>query len=247
MKNQSRTFLFAMFEGGGNVPAQLSIARRLTARGHRVHVLGDEAKRRTFSTYERAPQRCAGSFKGSRAHSSNSPLEQLRRVGEQLMFRPAGVRVPCSNYVRPDALAIDCIPLGLIVGAEKSGLPAALLYHMPYNAPVEGSTPFGLGLRPARGLLGRLRDRVLVGLMKWLFRRGLAPVNAARRALDLPPLREVFDQFHALSRTLVLTSAHFDFVHLNCRAFATSVRGSTIGLGHAVESPWSGERDPLVP
>jgi hypothetical protein len=34
-------FLFVMFEGGGNVPPQLGIARRLVGRGHVVRVLAD--------------------------------------------------------------------------------------------------------------------------------------------------------------------------------------------------------------
>lgn len=33
------SFLFAMFQGGGNVPLILPIVRRLAARGHHVHVL----------------------------------------------------------------------------------------------------------------------------------------------------------------------------------------------------------------
>jgi hypothetical protein len=34
-------FLFVMWEGGGTVPPELAIARRLIARGHAVYVLGD--------------------------------------------------------------------------------------------------------------------------------------------------------------------------------------------------------------
>jgi hypothetical protein len=35
----SRHYLFAMWEGGGNVPPMLGVARRLIARGHAVTVL----------------------------------------------------------------------------------------------------------------------------------------------------------------------------------------------------------------
>jgi UDP:flavonoid glycosyltransferase YjiC (YdhE family) len=38
------------------------------------------------------------------------------------------------------------------------------------------------------------------------------PVNAARQELGLEPFREVFDQLHVLSRSLVLTSREYDFV-----------------------------------
>ncbi|MBX3220099.1 MAG: glycosyltransferase family 1 protein [Labilithrix sp.] len=220
-----RTFLFAMVEGGGNVPAQMSIARRLAGRGHRVHVLGDpsiaiEAERAgcSFSTYTRAPRHDMRDPSKDlvRDWEASSPMAQLRRIGERLMFGPSEAYardlLDAIDAVGPDALAIDCLPFGLIVGAEKSGLPAALLFHYPYCAPVEGVTPFGLGLRPARGPLGRLRDRFLVAVLKRMFRFGLEPVNASRRSLGMPALREVFDQFHALQRSLVLTSAAYDFV-----------------------------------
>lgn len=36
-----KTFLFVIVDAGGNVSSQMSIARRLAARGHSVHVLGD--------------------------------------------------------------------------------------------------------------------------------------------------------------------------------------------------------------
>ena len=58
-----KRFLFLIVEGGGNVPAQLSIARRLAARGHDVHVLADRAVESEaasagcrFHTFVHAPQ-----------------------------------------------------------------------------------------------------------------------------------------------------------------------------------------------
>jgi UDP:flavonoid glycosyltransferase YjiC (YdhE family) len=35
------SYLFVMSEGGGNVPPELAIARRLVARGHSVRVIAD--------------------------------------------------------------------------------------------------------------------------------------------------------------------------------------------------------------
>lgn len=59
-----KQYLFAMWEGGGNVPPLLGVARRLVARGHRVTVLGDptikdEAERFEccFLPWQRAPHR----------------------------------------------------------------------------------------------------------------------------------------------------------------------------------------------
>jgi MGT family glycosyltransferase len=218
-------YLFVMIDAGGNVPAQLSVARRLAARGHVVHVLSDptvapeaEAAGCHFLPFERAPhQNLRDPAKDLvRDFETRSAIGKLRRVGDELMFGPAAAyaedTLAAIERVAPDAVAADCMPFGALVGAEKSGLPSAVLFHLIYTAPVPGTTPFGFGLQPARGALGRLRDRALTGLLKMVFRRGLAPVNRARRALGLPPLREVFDQFHRLTRELVLTSSSFDFV-----------------------------------
>jgi len=220
-----KTFLFVMIEGGGNVPAQVSIARRLAARGHDVHVLADRGVEHEavhagcrFHAFVRAPQHNMRDRQADvvRDWEAASPIAQLRRVGDHVMFGPSARYardvLETIDRVSPDALAVDCLPFGAIIGAEKSQIPAALLFHFPYSAPVEGITPFGLGLRPASGPAGRLRDRVLVAAMKRMFRFGLAPVNAARQELGLPPLRDVFDQFQTLSRSLVLTPREFDFV-----------------------------------
>jgi len=220
-----KRFLFLMVEAGGNVPPQMSIARRLAARGHDVHVLADRAVEREaaiagchFHTFVHAPQHNMRNRQSDviRDWEPASPPAQIRRMGDHVMFGPAAAYardlLDTIDYVRPDAVAVDCLSFGAIIGAEKSGIPAALLLHFPIHAPADGVTPFGLGLHPARGLLGRFRDRALLAVMRHLFRFGLEPVNAARRELGLAPLREVFDQLHALPRSLVLTSREYDFV-----------------------------------
>lgn len=220
-----KRFLFLMVEAGGNVPPQMSIARRLAARGHEIHVLADRALMREtmnagfhFHTFVHAPQHNMRD-KGAdviRDWEPVSPMAQIRRMGDHVMFGPsAGYArdlLETADRVRPDALAIDCLPFGAILGAERSGIPAALMLHFPIHAPARGVTPFGLGLHPARSLPGRFRDRALLAVMRRLFRFGLAPVNAARQEFGLPPLREVFDQLHVLSRSLILTSREYDFV-----------------------------------
>ena len=57
-------FLFVTWEGGGTIPPELGLARKLIARGHRVTVLGDDCTRdevqdagATFVGYQHAPNR----------------------------------------------------------------------------------------------------------------------------------------------------------------------------------------------
>jgi MGT family glycosyltransferase len=220
-----KRFLFVIVDGGGNVPAQIAIARRLAGRGHDVHVLGDSGVRPgaraagcRFHRFVHAPP-----F-GNRDRDADpvrdwepaSPIAQARRVGEHVMFGPAAAYardvLATVDEVGPDAIAVDCLPFGAIAGAEKSGVPAAILVHFPIHGPVRGVTPFGLGLRPARSPLGRLRDRVLLAAMRRMLAFGLMPLNAARRELGLKPLDDVLEQLLRLDRSLVLTSREFDFV-----------------------------------
>ena len=220
-----KRFLFVVIDGGGNVPAELAIARRLAGRGHDVHVLGDPSMQPDaleagcrFHGFVNAPARHNRDRDADpvRDWEASSPIAQARRVGEHVMFGPAAAYardvLDAVERVRPDAIAVDCMPFGAIVGAEKSGLPAAILVHFPIHGPVQGATPFGLGLRPARGPLGRLRDRVLLAASRRMLAFGLAPVNAARRELGLTPLDDVLEQLLRLNRSLVLTSREFDFV-----------------------------------
>jgi MGT family glycosyltransferase len=258
----TKRFLFVIVEGGGNVPAQISIARRLKLRGHDVHVLGDPAVEPeavsagcSFLPFVHAPRHNIRDQEADviRDWEPSSPIAQMRRVGEHLMFGPSAAYahdvLETVDRVRPDALAVDCLPFGAIMGAEKSGVPSAVLVHFPIHGPVRGATPFGLGLRRARGPLGRLRDRILLAAMRRLFAFGLKPVNAARQRLGLEPLLHVLEQLMKLPRALILTSREFDFVP---EGLASNVRyvGPQLDDPEWPE-PWDAAtlgscRDPLV-
>ena len=64
MKSRPRRFLMTLWDGGGNAPPELGVARRVVERGHQVHVLGDPpladaaaSRGCTFSPWSRAPHR----------------------------------------------------------------------------------------------------------------------------------------------------------------------------------------------
>lgn len=218
-------FLFVLFEGGGNVPPQLAIARRLAARGHAVHVLGDPAVA--------AGARAAGcdhvAFATAPVHDlrdrerdairdwlPGSPAARFARAARALMFGPARAYardvLTAVERSQPDAVAVDFMLVGALVGAERAALPVAAIMHTIYTLPAAGVPPFGMGLDIARGELGRLRDAVLGRMaVRQIDRLGCEPVNAARAELGLPPLSHVFDQVLRCDRVLVLTSSSFDF------------------------------------
>lgn len=60
-----------------------------------------------------------------------------------------------------DVVATDFMLLGGYLAAENAAVPVAALVHTVCPLPAPGLPPTGLGLAPADGPLGRLRDRVL--------------------------------------------------------------------------------------
>ncbi len=62
---------------------------------------------------------------------------------------------------QPDLMLIDVQTWGAAAAAESSGLPWAMWCPYPLPLPSRDAPPFGPGLRPARGPLGRLRDAAL--------------------------------------------------------------------------------------
>lgn len=221
-------FLFVMIEGGGNVPAQMSVVRRLAKRGHEVHVLADsaiESEARnvgaTFHPFVRAPHQNMRDRNQDRVKDweAKTPMGQFARVADHLFFGPAEDYardlLEHVERLRPDALAVDILSIGAMAGAEKSGVPTAAMFHMPYSVPIEGVTPLGMGFQPAKGPLGRLRDRFFKWMLFRTFDAGLDRLNAARANIGVGPLANVFDQFMVFPRTLVLASKEFDFVPPN--------------------------------
>ena len=81
---------------------------------------------------------------------------------------------------RPDALLVDINTWGAMAVAETAGLPWAA--WCPYFLPVPSrdAPPFGLGLPPARGALGRLRDRLLSPVLFGINNRLAPDLDAVR-------------------------------------------------------------------
>src|SRR5262245_31050324 len=87
-----------MWDGGGTVPPELGVARRLIARGHQVHVLADptiaaqaEAAGCTFSPWRRAPHRTSHAVDQDllRDWETKNPLVMLQRVRDRFLAGPA--------------------------------------------------------------------------------------------------------------------------------------------------------------
>ena len=171
----SGRFLFATWDGGGNVPPVLALAEQLLARGHRVVAIGSDTLAPRFST--------AGVDFVAR-----DPLHEWDQaaLATDVAREAATADVVVSDYMVPGALC----------GAEAAGRPNVALVHTLYAAnldPSGGLGPMhvaatedglaalrtGLGLPPVEGFGGLLAraDAVLVTSPQELDQPGDRPAN----------------------------------------------------------------------
>ena len=212
-----RTYLFALTDGGGTVPPELGVARRLVDRGHRVTVLADESLahqvRSTGALFVPCQWTPAEEF---RDWELRTPLSLARGTADYLFTAPAPAQardvVTALATTWPDLVLISSFALGAMVAAEARGFPFDVLLPNVYPLPAQGMPPFGAGMSPARGPLGRLRDKALTNAGGRLIDRyALARLNELRAEYGLGPVAHMWDQLHHARRQLVLTSRAFDF------------------------------------
>jgi MGT family glycosyltransferase len=112
----------------------------------------------------------------------------------------------------PDVVFVDEGAWGAAAAAERSGLPWAFSIVSPVPLPSRDTPPFGLGLRPRRDRLGRLRDRVAKPLTLGTLERVIAKhMNPLRAGIGLPPVRTIEDVYLAATVVLAYTAEPFEY------------------------------------
>jgi MGT family glycosyltransferase len=112
----------------------------------------------------------------------------------------------------PDVLLVDVNCWGAATVAEASGLPWAV--YSPYLLPLpsRNTPPFGLGLAPAGGPIGRIRDALLGRAIGMTFNRAVMPtVNSLRAQHGLRRLDGYDDLLARTPLLLALTAEGFEY------------------------------------
>ena len=218
-------YLFASFEGGGNVPALAAAVRRLRARGHAVRVLGDDAMRDDieeaggiFVPWVKAYNRLDRSIESDplKDWEATEPGGGLIRILDRLTIGPASAYAAdtLAELRRSPADAVIGVDLlfGPMIAARAAGVPLAILgSNISIFAPIPGMPPVGPGLCPP---VSEEEHAVAAGAAAWFADRvneRLPVLNAARAEHGLPPLSDGFDQTREADMILLATSQAFDF------------------------------------
>jgi MGT family glycosyltransferase len=151
------------------------------------------------------------------------PQDDWRARGQQAALRRS-VDVFCERAVhdapdlkraieeeRPDACLVDIQTWGGLAVAEAWGGPWAAFCPYPLPLPSPDAPPFGPGLPPARGPLGRLRDRALRPLVFGTVERIIvSQLNEVRAGLGLGPV-DATTMFTRPPLLLYMTAEPFEY------------------------------------
>ena len=217
-------FLLATIDGGGTIPPEIGLARRLVERGHHVLVLADPTVENealaagcTFTPWRTAPH-----FRSIEEQTAlmweiqrRSGPRQFVLARDQIICGPAAQfaddLVATVREHAVDVVLAEAAVAGILIGAEATGLPTAALMASIYLRPTPGLPQVGTGWSPARRPIGRFRDALVARLLRRLWATGLPALNAARAAHGLSPISDMYELLDHCARVLVMTSPSFDF------------------------------------
>jgi MGT family glycosyltransferase len=252
-KFTQRNFLFAIWEGGGNVMPALTAARKMVERGHRVRVIGEACNRReseasgaAFTTWMRAPSRPSRDRESDIPQDwmAKDPTEGLTRwidgiwAGRALDYARDVIdelkREPADLVVTSEML------FGVPAGCEAVGQPYVNLTANPSLFPMKGVPPMGPGLTPPRNAEERVLHDEMTQACIALLDHGLPALNRARLALGLKALAHLVDQTERAEALLLGTARAFDFA-------PQAMPAKTHYVGPLLDQPtWADALDPAL-
>lgn len=217
-------FLFATVPFSGHVNPGLPIARELVRRGHDVRWYTTPRFRRAVEgigarvvPFHHAPPLDEENPDLLFPGRPPAGVPQLAFDIEHLFVGivPAAVRdlEEELNREAADVIVGDSTSVFSLMLHERRCLPGALYGATPLALPSRDTAPFGFGLLPVAGPVGRLRNRLLYRLVDDVVFRGANRRFAAiRRELGLPPFpRSLFEYLREADLLLQASVPSFEY------------------------------------
>jgi len=214
-----KSYLFVTIDGGGNIPPVLGLAKRLLEKGHKVYVLTEPCLEAPVKTMG------LGYFSFKKHYTRTNRKEDIckdwnakpfeKPVFENIIFGPAQIAIEETIQVLKatpaDVLVVDCLLPPVLIAGEVMDIPRVLLFHMPEYLPGPNRPPGVMGLLPGIGVLGKMRDRLLLKVFNKALNKYLPKINDIRKSYGLAPLKNLIDLLHQADRRFIQTSEAFDF------------------------------------
>jgi MGT family glycosyltransferase len=200
----------------GHVFPPIGMLLELQRRGHKVHVRTQaiDVERLGALGFDVAavdPRIEEIEFDDWRARSQVKAMQRILSLyAEYAQLEIPDVR-RALDEVGPDAVIMDVQCEGGGYVAAASGLPWAQYCPYPPPFPSVDAPPHGLGLSPARGPLGRARDRFWMALGDRLLAPEVASRNEVRAGLGLPPMSRYDDQWREAGRFIAFTAEPYEY------------------------------------
>lgn len=195
-----------------------ALLSELSRRGHTIHLrtmsscigLGQKVG---FDTDAIDPRIEAIEHDDWKASNPRDALKRAMVVFGQRAGYEVGDLTDAIALARPDAMLIDLLCWGALSVADAGDIPWACLSPPVPPLRVSGVPPFGLGLRPMTGILGRMRDAALRPIAKAAFdKRMLPPLNEIRVGLGLPSVASADEFWRRAPLMLVATGKPFEYL-----------------------------------
>jgi MGT family glycosyltransferase len=201
----------------GHLYPVVPILDELRARGHEIvlRTLASQVELMRGRGFDAAPIDPAIERIEHDDHRARTPLGAQKRA-MRTFCRRAEHEAPdlrrAIEDAQPDALLVDVNTWGAQAVAEAWGGPWAAWCPYPLPLASRDAPPFGPGLRPARGLPGRLRDAALRPIVFGSLERIVGPrVNEVRARVGVPPVSGAADLFGAPPLLLYMTAEPFEY------------------------------------
>jgi MGT family glycosyltransferase len=237
----------------GHVYPMAALLREMAARGHQVHL-------RTL-----AAEVPAMSGIGLHAAAVDSRVEAItgqdRLASNALSVLKTTIDVLCARAVievedlrqaietvAPDLIIVDANCWGAISAAEASGI--AWLVFSPFTPYLRsrGAPPFGPGLRPLPGLIGRSRDASIRPFVRHLFDRRICPsINVIRARLKVSAVNSVDELMRRAPLLLAVGGEPFEYPHPDWGDAVHFLGACVLEPTPAVMPAWMADiEDPIV-
>ena len=194
-----------------------ALLSELSGRGHEIHLrtlsTGVEMGRRLGLTTDSIDPRIAAIVHED--WKASNPRAALKMAVDVFCRRAAleiGDFTDAVAWARPDALIVDVNCWGALSVADARDIPWACF--SPYTPPLQshGVPPFGLGLGPLPGVLGRVRDAALRPIVMGMLEKAMLPLgNDIRASAGAPPVASADEFMRRAPLMLVATGKPFEY------------------------------------